>query len=83
MEELAGHREELDPKYHFLADAPRSDDKGNRTVVRYSRKHKHYYLSTQKDGKSTGWTAQYEDGEWVVSLRKKEDDRTHPKKGKT
>ncbi len=64
VSELLPHREELDPKYQFLADAPLKDPDGNPSVVRYSRKSKEQYVMSEKDGKATGWTAHYRDGKW-------------------
>ncbi|EFN8024022.1 topoisomerase I, partial [Escherichia coli] len=38
---------------------------GNKTMVRFSRKTKQQYVSSEKDGKATGWSAFYVDGKWV------------------
>lgn len=62
--ELIPHREEIDPKYHFLLDAPRQDPEGNPAVIRYSRKTKEQYVMSEKDGKATGWRAHFADGQW-------------------
>ncbi len=39
--------------------------KCNKTMVRFSRKTKQQYVSSEKDGKATGWSAFYVDGKWV------------------
>ncbi|WP_455204608.1 type I DNA topoisomerase [Kaarinaea lacus] len=70
VKELLPHKDELDPKYKFLCDAPVEDDKGNPTVVRFLRKSKEQYVMTEKDGKATGWTAFYQDGKWNIEKPK-------------
>ena len=67
LEELIPHRDEIDPKYAFLFDAPGVDDKGNKTLVRYSRKTKEQYVQSEVDKKATGWKAFYRDGKWEVT----------------
>jgi len=69
--ELIPHREEIDPKYQYLCDAPLKDDKGNPTVVRFSRKNKEQYIMTEVDGKATGWTGHYDNGKWSITAAKK------------
>jgi DNA topoisomerase-1 len=67
VSELIPHREEIDPKYQYLCDAPVQDNEGNPAVVRFSRKNKEQYVMSEKDGKATGWSAHYQDGKWVIS----------------
>jgi DNA topoisomerase-1 len=67
VEELIPHRNDIDPKYGFLMDAPTEDDQGNKTVVRFSRKLGVQYVQSEVDKKATGWKAFYENGKWVVS----------------
>ena len=55
---------EIDPKYHFLFDAPLTDDQGNRSQIRYSRKTKEQYVMSERDGKPSG-CAMFNDGQWV------------------
>ncbi|WP_119395634.1 type I DNA topoisomerase [Salinibius halmophilus] len=70
--ELVPHKEEIDPKYHYIIEGPRFDDEGNPTVIRFSRKMQQQYLMTEnEDGKATGWQAYYEDGKWAVKEKKK------------
>lgn len=64
--ELARFRTRLPEKLHYLADAPMEDDEGNKTIVHFSRKIKQQYVYSKKNGKATGWTAFYVDGQWQV-----------------
>jgi DNA topoisomerase-1 len=66
VEDLRRHREELDAKFHFLADAPVTDPDGNKAIVRFKRKEKRHYLTSEKDGKPTSWKSFYEDGKWLA-----------------
>ncbi|MEH6388297.1 MAG: type I DNA topoisomerase [Pseudomonas profundi] len=75
VKELLPHKSEIDPKYHFLMDAPVADVEGNPTVVRYSRKTKEQYVQSEVDGKPTGWRAFHGDKGWVI-----EDGRTKAKR---
>jgi DNA topoisomerase-1 len=65
VEELVPIREQLDPKYRHLADAPKTDLDGNKAIVRFLRKTKEQYVMTQVNEKATGWRAFYADGDWV------------------
>jgi len=67
VEELIPHKDKIDPKYLFLFDAPTQDDKGNKTLVRYSRKTKEQYVQTEVDKKATGWKAIYKDSKWEIT----------------
>ncbi|NOY57410.1 MAG: DNA topoisomerase I subunit omega, partial [Calditrichaeota bacterium] len=71
VEDLARHRDELDPKFHYLADAPLVDPDGNKSVIRFKRKEKKQYLMTEKEGKATGWEAYFENGIWEWKNKKK------------
>lgn len=62
--EIKPHKQEIDPKYNFLMEAPERDPEGNPTVIRYSRKSKEQYVMSEKDGKATGWSAWYVNGKW-------------------
>lgn len=64
VEELIPHRSEIDPKYHYLLEAPTEDPEGNKSVVRFSRKTKEQYVMTEVKGKATGWRAHYVNGRW-------------------
>ncbi|KFK94508.1 MULTISPECIES: type I DNA topoisomerase [unclassified Serratia (in: enterobacteria)] len=65
VEELQRFKERLPEKLRYLAEAPATDAEGNKTMVRFSRKTKQQYVSSEKDGKATGWSAFYVDGKWV------------------
>jgi DNA topoisomerase-1 len=67
VEELIPHREEIDPKYGFIMDAPTVDDAGNKTLVRYSRKTKEQYVQSELNKKATGWKAFYKNGKWEIT----------------
>lgn len=69
--ELLPHQKEIDPKYEFLFSAPKNDNDGNQTVVRYSRKTKEQYVMTEVNAKATGWRAFYREGKWVVEETRK------------
>ncbi|GAB2930212.1 type I DNA topoisomerase [Hafnia psychrotolerans] len=66
VEELARFKDRLPEKLSYLADAPQTDPEGNKAMVRFSRKTKQQYVSSEKeDGKASGWSAFYVDGKWV------------------
>ena len=44
--EILPHKDEIDPKYTYLFDAPVADDDGIPTVIRYSRKTKEIYVQS-------------------------------------
>jgi DNA topoisomerase I len=71
VEEIIPHKDEIDPKYAYMFDAPTVDPEGNKTIIRYSRKTKEQYLMSEKEGKATGWRAYYRDGRWVPEQAKK------------
>lgn len=71
VSELIPHRSEIDPKYHYLLEAPERDEDGNPAVVRYSRKTKEQYVMSEKDDKATGWRAYYVDGQWRTEHARK------------
>ena len=71
VEELQPHKNEIDPKYHYLLDAPARDSAGNPAVVRFSRKTGAQYVQTEVAGKATGWRADYRDGRWVIDDKSK------------
>ncbi|WP_225773197.1 type I DNA topoisomerase [Pseudomonas sp. Marseille-Q5115] len=66
VRELLPHKDEIDPKYHFLFDAPVKDPEGRFSVIRYSRKTKEQYVQTEVDGKPTGWRAFFDGTAWKV-----------------
>ncbi|CNH82940.1 DNA topoisomerase I [Yersinia thracica] len=69
VEELVRFKDRLPEKLRYLADAPVADNEGNKTLVRFSRKTKQQYVSSEKEGKATGWSAFYIDGKWVEAKK--------------
>lgn len=65
--ELLPHKDEIDPKYSFIFDAPTEDPDGLKTILRYSRKTQEQYVQSELDGKPTGWKAFYDNGVWKVT----------------
>ncbi|MDO4625869.1 MAG: type I DNA topoisomerase [Pasteurellaceae bacterium] len=63
--ELAKYRERLPEKLRYLADAPTQDPDGNDAIIRFSRKEKRQYVTSEKEGKATKWIVDYLDGKWV------------------
>ncbi len=59
VKELKEFKDRIPAKFHYLAEGPLTDNDGNYTEVRFSRKMKKQFLMTQVDGKATGWTAFY------------------------
>jgi DNA topoisomerase-1 len=79
VEDLARHKDEVDAKYRYLADAPAKDPKGNPTIVRFARKSREHYLgSIDKHGEPTGFAMFLIDGKWT----EKEADAEDQKRGK-
>ena len=66
VKELIPHKAELDPKFHYLLEAPQKDPEGRFAIIRFSRKTKEQYVQTEVDGKPTGWKAFYRDGKWQI-----------------
>ena len=67
LEEIVPHMDDIDERYHYLAEGPTKDSAGNPTVIRFNRKLREIYLSGEAKGRRTGWSAYYRDGAWVVS----------------
>ena len=69
--DLARHRAELDPKHHYLADAPQTDPEGQPFEIRFKRKEGVQYLvSINPAGEPAGYVAYYHEGEWQVKKEK-------------
>lgn len=71
VKEIKPHKAAIDPKHHYLLEAPEADTQGNTTVIRYSRKNAEQYVQAEKDGKATGFRAYYRQGKWVVEDKSK------------
>ena len=69
--ELAQFKDRLSSKFYYLADAPQHDPDGHPAMVRFSRKSKEQYITSELDGKPTGWTAHYVNGKWVEEAKAK------------
>lgn len=80
VSEIKPHKAEIDPKHHYLLDAPEQDTEGNPTVIRYSRKTKEQYVQAEKDGKSTGFQAFYDGSKWVIQDKPKAKPKAAAKK---
>ena len=63
--ELALYRDRLPEKLRYLADAPQVDPEGNAAIIRFSRKEKRQYVTSEKNGKATKWIVDFVDGKWV------------------
>ncbi|MCK3657190.1 DNA topoisomerase I subunit omega [Pasteurellaceae bacterium Pebbles2] len=63
--ELAQYRDRLPEKLQYLADAPQKDPDGNDAIIRFSRKEKRQYVTSEKDGKATKWIVDFVDGKWL------------------
>lgn len=71
IEELKLVGDQLDPKHHYLLDAPVKDAEGRPYILRFSRKTREQYVMTEDaNGKATGWQAYFDGGRWVVSAPK-------------
>ena len=70
--DLKRHRGELDPKFHYLADAPERDSEGNPAIIRFSRKTREHFLSSMRGEEWSGWSAHFVDGKWVVKQAEEE-----------
>lgn len=66
VSEIKPHKDEIDPKHHYILEAPEADSEGNPTVVRFSRKAKEQYVQAEKDGKPTGYRAFWDGRQWKV-----------------
>ena len=74
VSELVAHKDKLPEKFKYFVTAPVADGDGNPTVVRFSRKtKKQYVMAENAEGKSTGFTAFYneETKEWEVASAEK------------
>ena len=69
--ELKVHANELDPKFRYLLEAPEFDPDGIPTVIKFARKVREQYVTSEQDGKSTGWSAHYENNKWTSRISQK------------
>jgi len=72
VEDLVRHASELDPKYAYLATAPEVDGKGRKAIIRFDRKAKEQYVSSEDaKGEPSGWSARFDGRQWVEKQEKK------------
>lgn len=69
VEELVRFKDRLPEKFNYLTLAPTEDPDGNKAIVRFSRKSKQQYVTSEVNKKSTGWIVNYVDGKWVVGKK--------------
>ena len=63
--ELRNIQDQLEEKFHYIFSAPDTDDDGNPTILRWSRKNAEQYIGSEKDGKATKFALVYRKGQWV------------------
>lgn len=83
VEELLMVKDQLDPKFEYLTKAPVVDPDGNKAMFRYSRKTKEQYVTSEKDGKASGWSAHFVNGKWEETMKKTVKKKTAAKKKTT
>jgi DNA topoisomerase I len=82
--ELITYKDKLPEKFKYLTLAPVSDEEGNPTVIKFSRKTKQQYVMAENaEGKSSGFLAFYKDGVWEVGSEKTTTKRSTTKKYST
>jgi DNA topoisomerase-1 len=68
LSDLLRHKSELDEKFNFLLKGPVKDPDGHPYLVKFARKTKEYFLSSEtKDGKPTGRSAFFDGSKWLES----------------
>ncbi|WP_348666110.1 type I DNA topoisomerase [Arsenophonus symbiont of Ornithomya chloropus] len=67
VEELIRFKKRLPSKFIYLTKAPILDPEGNKTIIKFNRKTKEQYITSEKNGKSTGWSAIYINNQWVAN----------------
>ncbi|QFQ32457.1 type I DNA topoisomerase [Buchnera aphidicola (Aphis fabae)] len=67
VEELAQFKHLLPKKLHYLADAPKIDEKGNKAIICFDKLNKKQYVASKKEGKFTGWSAFFIKNKWLIS----------------
>jgi DNA topoisomerase-1 len=70
IKEILTVKDQLTDKFKYLLDAPTVDNEGRDTILRFSRKTKEQYVTTEVDGKATNWRAYYQDGRWIEDIGK-------------
>lgn len=65
LAELRPIKAQMEEKFHYLFDAPDTDDDGNPTILRWSRKNAEQYVGSEKNGKATKFALVWRKGKWV------------------
>ncbi len=65
VSEIRAIKDKLPAKFHYLTTAPLTDDDGNPTILRWSRKAGEQYVGSEKNGKATKFAQVYKKGRWV------------------
>lgn len=65
LSELRAIQDQLEDKFQYLFTAPDTDNEGNPTILRWSRKNAEQYIGSEKDGKATKFALVYRKGQWV------------------
>jgi DNA topoisomerase-1 len=64
LAEILPYKDQIDKKYNFIFQGPTKDPDGNDVVIRFSRKTKEHYLTSEVDGKTTSWRLYYRKAKW-------------------
>jgi DNA topoisomerase-1 len=64
LAEILPYKDQIDKKYNFIFKGPTKDPDGNDVVIRFSRKTKEHYLTSEVDGKTTSWRLYYRKAKW-------------------
>jgi len=70
IKEIRTVSEQLTEKFKYLLTAPTQDPEGRDAILRFSRKTKEQYVTSEEEGKATHWRAYYADGRWTESETK-------------
>lgn len=65
VDELIRFKDRLPEKFLYLTSAPTFDPKGNPAIVRFSRKNKVQYITSEVNGKTSSWKLYYQNGAWL------------------
>jgi DNA topoisomerase-1 len=64
--EILPYKDQVDSKYAHVFKAPVEDKDGNPAVIRYSRKTKEHYITSEKEnGKTSSWRLYFRKGVWT------------------
>lgn len=75
VKEIVTVKDQLPEKFKYLVLAPVTDPEGRDTIIRFSRKTKEQYVTSEEDGKATSWRAYYQDGRWITEEGKLKETR--------